>query len=212
MQRLSLFLCVSLIVWFCTFSSQCFMYSLFIISILSVKNNGAVDFFLVWGLVLMCSLMCEKVKQDRFQLLLSFFPSPFSSLCLQVTLYISKNTLFHVFLGVWIAEWQISIWVFWNISPFPVFLCFHWSMVRSHIHGEDNLVIQPQQSSQINISFLRDFMNMGHELRLLQLWQSKLCCLTVGVLALSQTRPVCLANKGKTLHSSMSSSLLWWGN
>lgn len=107
-------LCVSLIVWFSTFSSQCFMYSLFIISVWSVRNDGTVGFILVRGLVLMCSLVCEKVEQDRFQLLLSFFPSPFISVCLQITLCINKNTHFHVFLGIKIVERQVSIW---NVSP-----------------------------------------------------------------------------------------------
>lgn len=131
MRRFILSLCVSLIVWFCTFSSQCFMYSLFII--LSVRNDGTVDFILVWGLVLMYSLMCGKVKQDRFQLLLSFFPSHFISLCLQVTIYISKNTHFLVFLGKKIAEWQIFVWVFWETSPLPSSPASI-GLVRSRIH------------------------------------------------------------------------------
>lgn len=153
MWRFSLSLCVSLIVWFCTFSSQSFMYSLFIISVLSVTNDGTVDFILVWDLVLMCSLTCEKVEQDRFQLLLSFFPSIFISLCLQTALFISKNTHFHVYLGIKIVEWQISVWVFLKRLSFPVFLCFHWSSQITYswailqsvcwsetflIHSEDN--------------------------------------------------------------------------
>lgn len=133
MQRFSLSLCVSLIVWFCKFSSQCFMYSLFIISILSVRNDGTVDFILLWGLVLMCSLMCKKVKQDRFQLLLSFFPSHLISLCLQITLYRSKNNHFHVFLGIKIVDWQISVLVFWNIFTL-LSVSVSTDLVGSHIH------------------------------------------------------------------------------
>lgn len=78
------------------------MYSLFIISVLPVRNKGTVEFIL--GLVLLCRLICEKVKRDRFQLLLSSFPSLFISFCLQITLCTSKNTHFHVILGIKIVE------------------------------------------------------------------------------------------------------------
>lgn len=94
--------------------------------------------FLVWGLVHMCSLICANVKQDRFQLLLSFFfvffPSHFISLCLQITLCISKNTHFHVFLGIKIVEWQISICGF--LEHFSFFLSSSVSsdLVRSRNH------------------------------------------------------------------------------
>ena len=129
---------------------------------------------------------------------------------------------FSCFKNSWVTDFRLGFLKHLGRHLFLVVLCFHWStqimyswrivqsMCRSKtslIHSEDNLVGQPQQSSLISISFPRwDVMNMGCEPRM-QLWQSKLCCLTVSGLALSPTRTVCLANKGKGFHSLLSSSL-----
>ena len=124
-------LCVSLTAWFSTFSSQCFVYSLFIISVWSVRNNGTVGFILVWGLVLMCSLVCEKVERDRFQLLLSVFPLSFH-FCMSTNNIMHKQkyslSCFSWYENSWATGFHLK-----RLSS-PVFLRFHWSdqITRSH--------------------------------------------------------------------------------
>lgn len=109
------------------------------------------------------------------------------------------------FPGINIVEWHIWV-LFWNIlhclPPFPL-------ISLDHIFIQDPtlrllqcivkmIVVGPwaalDQCLCSKLSFFF-FFEDGSWTKTVQLWQSKLCCLTVGVLALSPTRTVCLANK-----------------
>lgn len=139
MQRYSLSLCVSLIVWFCTFSSVLHVPFIYYFYIICQKRWNSRLYFSLRFSTYTCSLMCEKVKQDRFQLLLSFFPSLFISLCLQTTLYVNKKYSLSCF------SWYKCSWVtddtmlfqttgfFWKISPL-LSSSVSTDLVRSCIH------------------------------------------------------------------------------
>lgn len=82
-------------------------------------------------------------------------------------------------------------------------------LFRSHIYTGSNSEASPifseddshgalghsRSVSVLNFLFSSFFFEDGSWTKTVQLWQSKLCCLSVGVLALSPTRTVCLANK-----------------
>lgn len=136
MQRLSL--CMSLPVWFCSFSSRNIMYDLFIISILSVNRNWdkQVDFFFFsLRFSTKCVFICENVKRGQIS---TIMPLCFL-LCLIITFYISKILTFVVFHSIKMTEWQISAWVFRSISSFLRF-----PPCRSHpLLGSHCLCVDP---------------------------------------------------------------------